>query len=514
MPRVEQDGLTPFFTLRDNDLSGCVVDLYCGNTVDVMKQLPERSVQAVITSPPYWGLRSYAVCVRCHKHLTAATCWACGHVNEGYVEFKRREIGAEPSSDCGTRGQAQCGACFVCSMVGVFREVYRLLRNDGVLWLNLGDSYAGSWGNQGRKETRGTQRPINGPMIQEVNDGRYQAVESGTGSKARTGLDAGNLIGVPWRVALALQADGWILRSDVPWVKRSAMPEPSDNRPNKALEYFFMFVKDMDYFFDMEAIRQPSPDYKVDRIERERVAGLNKDLGSKHGEEFDHRGILGLQHGGRQPGRNFRNGDLWFQSVEPPRGAVGVGDELVGLDVTGRGYKGAHFATYSQDLIEPLILSSTSDYGACAECGAPWQRMVIKERAESRVSGGGNCIGKQGHDVDGTGAQQESNYKQVVATTTVGWEPRCACGARSEVRPCLTLDPFVGSGTTCAVSLQLGRSSWGIDLNDKYLHDHAMIRVTQAINAPRRIRGIMERVGRAIPIGTTAPPVASVRLGR
>lgn len=182
--------LTPFWTTADGPSP--TVELYHGHAVEVLGRLPAGSVHCVTTSPPYWGLRDYSVC-GCRIHTQNGTggsipgnsgavavrpharpdCPLCD--GTGKVKGMENQLGAEPSPDCGTHGQAQCGRCFVCNMVAVFRGVRRVLRDDGTLWLNLGDTYGAP------------------------------------------GLASGNLVGVPWRVALALQADGWYLRQDVIW---------------------------------------------------------------------------------------------------------------------------------------------------------------------------------------------------------------------------------------------------------------------------------------------------------
>ena len=148
--------------------------------MDGLRSLGDGSVHCVVTSPPYWGLRNY--------------------------NDEEEQLGAEPLHDCGTHGKAQCNQCYVCSMVAVFRGVWRVLRDDGTLWLNLGDSYAGS--SPGRNDV----------------DRMYGEESQGRGLEARSGLASGNLVGIPWRVALALQADGWVLRQDIIWAKPNPMP--------------------------------------------------------------------------------------------------------------------------------------------------------------------------------------------------------------------------------------------------------------------------------------------------
>jgi hypothetical protein len=363
--------------------------LYLGDARQCLRGMSERSVHCVVTSPPYWGLRDYGtgtweggsaecdhkpkVSPRANRPLgllaggtTTVDVSTISHVRLCSRCGARRtdaQMGAEASPDCGTGGQAQCGECFVCSMVGVFREVYRVLRDDGTVWLNLGDSYSGSWGARGRG--LGTNSPR--PDLEEKHG-------TAAANRSVVGLADGNLIGVPWRVALALQADGWVLRSDLPWVKRSAMPDSAENRPGKCLEYVFLLAKGSGYYFDMNAVRPTATTPTgaggacFGRVMDE-AAAQRAGAASRRYKRPDY------------TDRAFRNSDLWFQSVDRAHGMVGSGDEVVGLDVTphsARGQKKTHFAVFPPALITPLILASTSEHGCCAACGRPWERVAAR----------------------------------------------------------------------------------------------------------------------------------------
>src|SRR5690606_35307759 len=160
---------------------------------------------------------------------------------------KACEIGLESRPDClaWARGEPPCAECYVCTMRVVFREVWRVLRDDGVLWLNLGDTYAGSWGAQGRSGQLADRSVISARQIAAA-----PRKLSRTGSiPADSGLKPKDLIGIPWRVAFALQGDGWSLRSDVVWAKPNPMPESVEDRPTKAHEYVFLLTKRARYFW-------------------------------------------------------------------------------------------------------------------------------------------------------------------------------------------------------------------------------------------------------------------------
>jgi DNA modification methylase len=175
--------------------------------------LADQSVHCVVTSPPYWALRDYGT---------------------------PGQLGLEPLHDClGWATSDNCGACYVCHMRAVFAEVWRVLRDDGTLWLNLGDSYNGSGGAGG-----------------DYNPGGLKAGQPKYPGHRGAGLKVKDLVGIPWRVAFALQADGWYLRSDIIWAKPNPMPESVTDRPTKAHEYLFLFSKSPKYYYDAHAIRE------------------------------------------------------------------------------------------------------------------------------------------------------------------------------------------------------------------------------------------------------------------
>tara|TARA_Y100000310_G_C20637400_1_gene791938 strand:+ start:563 stop:1543 length:981 start_codon:yes stop_codon:yes gene_type:complete len=267
--------------------------VYTGDVLDSLDVLESGSVDCCVTSPPYWGLRDYGV---------------------------TGQIGLEATPDE-----------YVARMVEVFAEVRRVLRDDGTLWLNLGDSYAGSWGNQGRKEERGTQRPINGGMLTPVHDGRYPSKGSNTGA-CPPGLKPKDLIGIPWRVAFALQADGWYLRSDIIWHKPNPMPESVTDRPTRSHEYLFLLSKSQHYHYDHEAIKEPSAE--PGRIRRADPVG-----GASHVERGQH--SRGGEVNGVTANRNRRS--VWTIPTRP--------------------FKGAHFAVFPLELVSPCIQAGSREGG-------------------------------------------------------------------------------------------------------------------------------------------------------
>lgn len=261
-----------------------------GDCIEQMRTLPAQSVHTCVTSPPYFGLRDYGM--------------------DG-------QIGLEDSPDA-----------FVARLVEVFREVHRVLRDDGTLWLNLGDSYAraGGWSNN---------NGLDGVKRGEGN--RAKSNMTGSGGKSQKlpiGLKQKDLIGIPWRVAFALQADGWYLRQDIIWHKPNPMPESATDRCTKAHEYIFMLSKGPRYHFDHEAIKEPavgqskgaSNSFRRSNSKRA-VAHVGQTMGTHRSDRDD------IAYDGEM--RNRR--DVWSVPV--------------------RSFKGAHFATFPPDLIEPCVLA-------------------------------------------------------------------------------------------------------------------------------------------------------------
>jgi site-specific DNA-methyltransferase (adenine-specific) len=263
-----------------------------GDCREMMRTMPEKSVQTCVTSPPYFGLRDYG--------------------NDG-------QIGLEPTPDE-----------FVGKLVEVFREVRRVLRDDGTLWLNLGDSYA-SMNRSGRKESPGVGakqeiKPIQTSVKWNAGDGskfqwRIPAFD--------TEIKPKDLMGIPWRVAFALQADGWYLRQDIIWHKPNPMPESVTDRCTKAHEYIFLLSKSEKYFFDNEAIKEDA---------KSKSEGIRFG-GDKYGDSDD-------------PKHATKSGNVSSEYTKANKRSVWT--------VTTKPFSGAHFATFPPDLIEPCILAGSA----------------------------------------------------------------------------------------------------------------------------------------------------------
>ena len=445
-----------------------------GDCLSVMGGMEAGSVQCCVTSPPYWGLRDYGTATweggdeDCdHFKLAGGT----GAQNLG-KSAKASAANVERSSVPFREVCGKCGAHrvdgqlglertpeeYVGRMVEVFREVRRVLREDGTVFLNLGDSYSADKG-QGKPS---------GPVAERR--GNYYGGEHGEEMPDRSGwresawhLKPKDLVGIPWRVAFALQADGWWLRSDIIWAKPNPMPESVTDRPTKSHEYVFLLTKSARYYWDQEAAKEAAVDPESYEGRRKRN---DKGINPEEPGFLRTRGGLQKLDGQTYSTRNLRT--VWTIATEP--------------------FPGAHFATFPTKLVEPCIRAGTSVRGCCPECGAGWERVVEHHR---RSAPGDLCPKHSQSAV--TGLRQPGWRKAEVPnafSSTLGWRPGCECRVPEDSAPgsgpvpyppvpCLVLDPFAGAGTVGLVALRLGRRFVGIELNPAYC-DMARTRIAEA----------------------------------
>jgi DNA modification methylase len=267
------------------------VRVIIGDVREKLAELPDESVHCVVTSPPYFGLRDYGV---------------------------PGQIGLEPTPDA-----------YVAEMVAVFREVRRVLRKDGVLWLNLGDSYSSNAQTQSTPVASGGWFGAAGGAGRLEKPSEQISVSRPNGWK--TGLKPKDLIGIPWRVAFALQADGWWLRQDIIWAKPNPMPESVTDRCTKAHEYVFLLSKSERYFYDAEAIREAALQPVGEAQTTGQGKRLNADAGAGKYQTDLQKSILGSNQG--SPWRNRRS--VWTITTQP--------------------FPEAHFATFPPELPELCI---------------------------------------------------------------------------------------------------------------------------------------------------------------
>jgi DNA modification methylase len=564
---------------------GQMIRAITGDCRDVLATMPDESVHCCVTSPPFFGLRDYGVA---------------------------GQIGLEPTIEE-----------YVSEMVGVFREVKRVLRQDGTLFLNLGDSYfgggrggGGSYGPERRgwrvaacdtadkapgdypvrdclcqnlcdacraayrigkshsghshasmqlassfessrvrtesrsdhPPTLGSVRPVGHnsdaildprPIVYRegepprvslattIDECAQQPVasrlatsslddgcrlcgrslrdcvpasvhmaactcgtEGGASADRRIGrgvsgsayrdyttafLKPKDLCGIPWRVAFALQADGWFLRQDIIWSKPNPMPESVTDRCTKAHEYLFLLTKSARYYWDAEAVKEPA----TPQVRTGSVGYATP----KHQDTFDQgRRYCG---GGSKSTLNAASGE-----TRNKRSVWTVATEA---------FEGAHFAVFPPALIEPCILAGTSAKGCCAECGAPWVRNTERQNTGRRGDGANTHTAR----LFAQPATSAATHMGNVSSISIGWSPTCKCGEGTV--PCTILDPFGGAGTTGLVADRLQRNAVLIELNPTYV---AMAEYRIRDDAPLFFVGAVTGAAAAVPcLGQT------VRLG-
>lgn len=397
--------------------------------------LADKSAHCCVTSPPYWGLRDYGLAT-----WTGGDA-GCDHLGPAKASGKSTlKNDGRPLDKVGqndyeraavTPFQHVCGKCgairhdsgigleqtpddYIANMVAVGREVWRVLRDDGQLWINLGDSYAAN-------------------RTYQVPDSKWQShdFQKSNAGKVPPGLKPKDLCGIPWRVALALQADGWYLRSEIIWAKLNPMPESVTDRPTKAHETVFLLTKRPRYFYDADAIRENNTPGTISRLNSGPVQSSGK----------NHKNIAIYRWAGQgdystPAGRNKRT--VWTIATQP--------------------YSGAHFATFPEKLVEPMIKAGTSEHGVCPECGAGWKRVVQKTPMIIRRSNRTHALGR---------TRSSGTMLEPAKSVMTGFSPTCPHDHAPI--PATILDPFCGSGTTGVVARRLGRHFIGLDLSAEYL---------------------------------------------
>ena len=319
--------------------------VYHTDALTLLKAMPSGSVNCIVTSPPYFGLRDYQV--------------------DGQI------------------GLEETPREYVDKLVMIFHEARRVLRDDGVLWVNIGDSYAGG----------GNYRGINEETLspKQRSNGGSHGIPQNLGVM-NSGLPPKSLLGIPWRVAFGLQDDGWILRSDVIWHKPNPMPESVTDRPTKAHEYVFLFAKSGKYFYDKDAIATP---VKPDSIKRQgrAVSDTHKNLNGAPGQP---------PHSMFQPRpnkqdalgkRTYAGFNERYENAETP-----MANKRSVWTVPTVGFPGAHFATFPPDLIEPMILA-----------GCPAGGLVL----DPFMGSGTTALVARSHGRDYIGSELNSEYVEI-----------------------------------------------------------------------------------------------------
>jgi len=355
------------------------------DVIEGLRRLPDASVHCVVTSPPYLWQRDYGI--------------------DG-------QIGLEA-----TPGE------FIAKLVKVFGEIRRVLRLDGTLWVNLGDTYANDtkWGGK------------SGNKNADSAAGGYQ----GQRTKRRTGLPPKSLMMIPARFAIAMQDDGWILRSEIIWHNPTKKPESVRDRPSNDYEKVFLFTQRPHYYYDAEAVKQPCSPKTLTVKTNPRKGDGNSSAGERLSAYMETNGRYYPEM------RNLRA--VWSIPSEPN--------------------PALHYAAFPSALPTVCIQAGTSERGCCSVCGRPYVRIIERVKGEPKSFNGSSFAkGKTLEAVNGLSAVGQQ--PRTVQTLTKGWGPSCGCAIGDPV-PCVVLDPFSGTGTTGEAALKLGREYVGIEVNPK-----------------------------------------------
>lgn len=369
-----------------------MIHILQGDCRVVLGRLPAASVHCVVTSPPYYGLRDYGVA---------------------------EQLGLEPSPDA-----------YIAELVTVFRAIRRVLRDDGTVWLVIGDAYS-----SGQRTTQ--CGPSGFTRTARLADGGARRVPAGIAKPK-------DLLMIPARVALALQADGWWLRSDIIWNKPSCMPESATDRPTNSHEHVFLLTKRERYFWDAEAVAEPAemtPQRRL-TVQPKKSGGHAVDGWKEPRLLREHASVDG------NGTRNIRN--VWTIQSQP--------------------YPGAHFAVMPAELAERCIKAGTPEHGVCATCGAPWWRVTRRGQSDYARLGkvqttrGDSTPNGYGQTRNGNGVVPSLRARVVIGTD---WKRGCRCLGAGRV-PATVLDPFAGAFTTALAADRLGRHAIGIELSERY----------------------------------------------
>ena len=431
-------------------------EVLVGDCREVLDELPKESIDMVMFSPPYWGLRDYGE--------DAESVWGGDEDCEHEWEVKERKRKRHHRAGFGVRDEykagkdlkvdeetevkssfcRKCGAwrgqfglepdyrMYVEHLVEIGRKVKKVLKPSGSWYLNLGDTYAGSGHYEPHHKGYGEQK---------------ETVSTGMQTSQENMKDKCKML-IPYRVALALIDDGWICRNDIIWLKPNPMPSSVKDRLNTTTEKIFHFVKEKQYYYDLDAIREPHKESTKKRnnyphsgggpfaVQRERKPG-----------EF-------MNEKGKNPG------DVIKQTTQP--------------------FPEAHFAVYPPDLCEKPIKSSCPKK-VCVECGKPYEREVERPSAPDDVftntSRTGNC--KSMASGEGSG-QKLQEWREKHPPKFKGWEKTCDCDT-DETKSGVVLDPMCGAGSTLKKAEELGRNYIGIEINSEYAN-MAKRRVANSLN--------------------------------
>lgn len=383
-----------------------------------LKELPDCSIDCCVTSPPYFGLRDY------------------GHEDQAGLE--------------------ETPELYVENMVAIFTEVKRVLKKEGTLWLNLGDSYSGSTGKSGGEglNTYTKESGATGSVMKKSNLDGYKPKD---------------LIGIPWMVAFALRSSGWYLRQDIIWHKPNPMPESVTDRCTKSHEYVFLLSKSVKYYYDADAIKTTIKDSSVQRLKQniENQKGSDRVPGKTNGamKAVRPHGIVRdrlLDYDSKEKALRHGPGRGEYENEKDLPGPDDMANKKSVWTVTTRPYSEAHFATFPERLIIDMIKAGCPEF-VCSKCGVAREMVVEKEF----VGDSNKRKSPTGKDFGQPRINTNTGNGMIIAKEVSRQLSDCGCNAGFS--PGIVLDPFMGAGTTALVARKLGRNYIGFEINPDYI---------------------------------------------
>lgn len=415
--------------------------------------LPDNTVDCIVTSPPYYGLRKYEGTFaqaweytpeqeRCeHSWNIAKLKGTTGGKSDkqvsnfgSFVDGSQYAICEKCGAFYGELGNEPTLNLYIQNMLLVGKELYRIMKPTATLWLNIGDTYVGSGGGPPGKT--GFQCNNAGSTFDRGHL-RHNVPD---------GMKAKDVMGVPWELAFAFRGMGFYLRCPIVWHKTSNMPSSVKDRPTVDYEFVFLMSKESRYFYDYYGSLEPANyDGRHDTImkgsPKYAKAGSNDTYKAHGGERWPNQTVDGLR------GRNMRA--VWTT----PTGCTSY----------------SHTASFPPQLVEKCITAGTSEYGVCSECGKPYERVIEKPQVPDELYTGSKKPGMRGM------GQKVDDFLKSNPPVQNGWRATCDCDAG--VSKAIVFDPFAGTGTTLEVARALGRSGIGLDLSYHYLYNDARERL-------------------------------------
>lgn len=470
-------------------LEGILNETFTGDVIDILPKLPKGIVQTIVTSPPYFAVRDYKL---------QPTKWP--EVTYHLFGFP---ITIPPMECC--LGLEKTPMEYIGHMIYVFRLVREVLRDDGTLWVNIGDCY--------NSKSGGYTPGFTGKHNYISHNTAYNILKN---NRKLPGMKQKDMVGIPWMLAFALRDDGWYLRQEIIWHKQNPMPESVNDRCTKAHEQIFLLSKSKRYFYDAYAISTEISDASVLRMNQtieNQTGSTRANAGLRHNgplkaygkympsgwgqntkyEQRDPRDIRdhkNLQRDDKNhpmhEGRKVRTEEekkygINGKGFQGHSGYLDKDGNIIGNGrankksvwaITTQSFTEAHFATFPEDLPVDPIKAGTSDYGACACCGAPYKRTFEKELKPLKDAPKKFVIDARDHAADqnsqGSNRQKDGHKSgHFYEYKNFSWVKTCKCDT-AEIVPCIVMDCFSGAGTTKLIARKLNRDTICIEKNTEY----------------------------------------------